>query len=73
MTTVSQSLEAHRIIRDFYTVEDDYVNKMSHVKARRCFVCGCSYEIGDKVSVAITGEGNKTLCSECVSQIEETP
>ena len=71
--TITQTLGVHHLERNFYQVEDDRVNRMTHVQKRRCFICGCKFEIGDWVSVAFIGgrEGNKCLCETCVEEIDE--
>ncbi len=74
MQSVTQTLEVQHLSKNFYQVMDDKVNKMAHVQRRRCFVCGCKFEIGDWVSVAFIAEGkegNKCLCEACVEKVEE--
>lgn len=71
---VSKTLEVQHLEKNFYRVQDDKVNRMAHVQKRRCFICGCKFEIGDWVSLAFIEEGregNKCLCETCVDDIEE--
>ena len=69
---VMQTLEVQHLKKNFYQVKDDKVNRMAHVQKRRCFICGCRFEIGDWVSLAFIegGEGNKCLCETCVDDFD---
>ena len=72
MATITQTLEVLRLIKDIYVVDDSAVMSMLHVRKRKCFVCGITLDrIGDKVSIVMTGEGNKFLCEVHAEEVDE--
>ena len=59
---IPKTVNVIQVHEDFYAVTED--NAHLHNR-RRCFGCRKKFEIGDKVSVIITDDGNKLLCRSC--------
>lgn len=48
---------------DFYTVTERSLKLVD--RRRQCWICGGALALGDRVTVAATERGNKTLHSRC--------
>jgi hypothetical protein len=40
-------------------------------KGFECFMCKHHFEDGEKISLAITDKGNKTICHDCAVEIQK--
>ena len=59
---IPKTVSVIQVHEDFYTVTTDNVHLHNR---RRCFGCRKKLEMGDRVSVVITDDGNKLLCRSC--------
>lgn len=57
---------------DMFVFDESYrrIRGGAKYKGFQCYACNKKFSDGEKISLAITNKGNKTLCNACATQFE---
>lgn len=71
--TITKTFEVQQVGLDYCIFNEFYreIRKNSRYPGFECFKCEHRFDEGEKLSLAITSQGNKVLCRKCAEEVQE--